>query len=319
MKTLYVATAAILVALLLGCAEDETSTGPERTFSGITERNEWGDTLSVDSTDWVILGGIIPPSSSIGSPLPFYQEGKQLMSRNLNMPEDQIEYSIGAFPNPFIPGGGHLLLQLVLPIEGTVQLHAENESGDINVTIIDALLPVGVHLLSWSGKDETGQDLPDGTYRIFFQAGLVSSFGDVQVYLSGEPSPSTNADYVIYAQTNYLYGSYVDYEYEVATTFGPDGELGGNDVLTMPKSTWELWDFSERFLWLPVFMSYDLISADPFQYHYLLAYKHFQFGAGWPDAGDTGTVNPGDPQWQKSNSYHNTYLDMYPYEEGGPW
>jgi len=316
LKAYKIFVAGVLLALVTGCSKDDSPTSSGRVFSGITERDEWGDTLSVDPDDWVILGGFAPSAGGKTALLPQFRNGKRLNLPEISVSDDVLDWAIGAFPNPFIPGAGRLLIELVLPTEAQVEIHAEDESGEWNVVIMDAMLPKGLHLISWSGKDASGEDLPDGIYRIFFQSGLVHSYGDVQIYLSGEPTPSTQAEYVLYAGQNYFYEEYVDFSYDVATTFGPDGELGGGDVLTQPVSLWDSWDFADRFLWLPVFMSYDLNTADPYQYYYLLAYKHFQFGAGWPDAGDTGVVDPEDPQWQKSNSFHNTYLDLYPFEEG---
>ncbi len=62
-------------------------------------------------------------------------------------------------------------------------------------------------------------------------------------------------------------------------------------------------------------MNYDLQSATAYQYHYLLAYKHFQFGAGWPDEGDSGIPDTTRAEWQKANTYHNDYVEFF---ESGP-
>lgn len=308
------------LALMMGCAQDESPLSreepipPGSVFSGITERDEWGDTLSVDSTDWVIVGG--PLNSFRGSlVLPFFRDGKRLPGSQSVMSTNQLEYSIGAFPNPFIPGTGRVLIEFVLPETAYVAIHARNEAGSMDLTLMDAELPLGIHLLAWEGLDASGDVLPDGFYRIYYQAGPVTSYGDVQMQLSGYPEPAQNADYVLFAQENWDMSEYVDYEYQIATTFGWDGEPGGLNVYDLPQFVWENLDYPTRFWYLPVFMNYDITSADGYQYHYLLAYKHFQFGAGWPDDGDSGTIDPTDPRWQLTNAYHDIYVDLF---EQGP-
>jgi hypothetical protein len=299
------------ILFLAGCSEDDDSpTGPGRQFEGITERNEFGDTLSVDSDDWVIQG-LVPPQSSGSVRMPWFRDGKVVPGRDVALASD--DYSIGAFPNPFIPGTGRLLIELVIPEETLVEIHIEDESGNVNITLWNSNL-MGAGILSWNGTDGDGNVLPDGNYRVYFEAGLVHSYGDVMIENALQPPPPSNEEYVIYAQQHFDYNEYVEYEYEVATTFGWDGVLGG-DVYDLPISTWQGLNYTERFSELPVFMNYDLTAADPFQYHYLLAYKHFQFGAGWPDDGDIGIVDTTRAYWQKTNSYHNTYVILY---EFGP-
>lgn len=313
MKTRLVIFLALI--FIWGCGEEESPTSAVPGFTGITERDEWGDTLSVDTTDWVIVGGFPSYQSSGPIALPIYRDGKRLQGGvNLELAE-QPEYSIGAFPNPFIPGAGRLLISLVLPVDANVELHAEDASGEHNITIMDAPLPLGIHLISWDGKGVGGATLPEGIYRIFYQAGFVSGFGDVQIIISGVPDPPTNAAYVLYAQDYLDFTEYSAYEYSVATQFGWDGQPGGNDTYPSNQTAWSVLNYENKFSYLPVFMNYDLLSADSYQYHYLLAYKQFQFGAGWPDDGDVGIVDPNLPEWQKSNSYHNTYVDLF---EQGP-
>lgn len=311
MKNLSLLLVFCAFLFVIGCSEeDDSPAAPGRQFEGITERNEFGDTLSIDDDDWVIQG-IAPPASSGTVQLPYFRDGKVMPGREVAVASD--DYSIGAFPNPFIPGAGRLLIELVIPEETFVEIHVEDESGDVNVTLWNSNL-VGTGILSWSGTDGNGDVLPNGIYRVFFEAGLVESYGDVMIEQALQTDPAANESYVLHAQQYFDYNDYVQYEYEVATTFGWDGELGG-DVYDLPISTWQSLDYTTRFADLPVFMNYDLTAADPFQYHYLLAYKHFQFGAGWPDDGDIGVIDTTQAHWQKTNSYHNDYVDLY---EFGP-
>jgi len=302
------------VALLWGCEKDESPNLPAgRTFSGITERDEWGDTLSVDTTDWVIVG----PVGSAGiapATLPCYRDGKYLGERRVESGGGQLDYSIGAYPNPFIAGAGRLLIDLVIPAEAPVEIHAEDESGQISAPVFALPTALGYYIITWSAQDSTGQRLPDGIYRIFFESGLVSSFGDVVVTLAQHPDPPTNQDYVVFAQEHYDESEYTAYEYWIATSYGPTGEWGGSNRYPLPISLWQLLTYPQKFQYLPAHMNYDLSAASLYQYHYLLAYKNYQFGAGWPDSLDIGITDSTKAWWQKENSDHNEFVEMF---EGG--
>jgi hypothetical protein len=306
-----------LALLLTSCSEEETPASPRRAFLGITERDEFGDTLSVDTTDWVITGltGSGSPATRLSMPLPRFRDGVRLTGGAAEDSSANQTYSIGAFPNPFIPSAGRLIIELILPQNLDVQLHLEDEENQINLTLVDQTLPAGIHQIVWNGEDAGGSPLPSKIYRIFFDSPLVTSFGDVEIIVSGISDPPGNAQYVLYAQQHFDPLEYLQWEFETAVDFGPDGQSGGNDGYPLPFSTWQLLDYGEKFIYLPIFMNYDLNSAGSYQYYYLLAYKHFQFGAGWPDDGDIGVPDPSLPQWQKENVYHNNFVDLF---TGGP-
>ncbi|MFH1861491.1 MAG: FlgD immunoglobulin-like domain containing protein [bacterium] len=297
----------LLLTFLIGCSEDNTSLNVQRDFEGITQRDEWGDTLAVDADDWVIVG---PPSQYSNTPptsIPYYRNFTPVGS----YAGEANSLSIGAFPNPFMAGAGRLLIELILPAQTSINLHVEDESGNFNRILFDLDLSPGYYTIPWDGKDANGLLLAEGIYRIFLQATPYSSYGDVQIIVSTIPDPPGYAEYVQYAQEHYSQTEYLTYEYQVATNFGWDGQLGGGDVYSLPFSFWETLTYTEKFLYFPVYMNYDLDAASFYQYHYLLAYKHFQFGAGWPDDGDVGIVDTTKAQWQKSNAYHNTFVDLF--------
>lgn len=306
-----------LAPLLIQCSDGRTPASSRRAFLGITERNEFGDTLSVDSTDWVITGltGSGSHTVRIPAPLPHYRDGVRFTDSAAEDSSTEIAYSIGAFPNPFIPSAGRLIVELTLPQSLDVFLHLEDEDNAINLILVDQTLPAGFHQIIWNGEDAGGISVPNGIYRIFFDSPLVTSFGDVETAVSRMSDPSENAQYVLYAQQYFNPLEYLQWEFETAVNFGPDGQAGGNDGYPLPFSTWQLLDYSGKFVYLPIFMNYDLNAAGSYQYHYLLAYKHFQFGAGWPDDGDIGVPDPSLPQWQKENVYHNNFIDLF---TGGP-
>lgn len=247
-KVNYLAVLLALSGIFWGCSENEAPTAPGRTFSGITQRNEWGDTLSVDSTDWVIVGGPLGASGNGPAVLPCYRNGKLIGQRIAGGGADLPGYSIGAFPNPFIPQAGHLLIDLVLLAEVNVNLHLEDEPGQLSITLMDTTMPAGLHTISWNGEDASGQRLPDGIYRFFFNAIVVSSFGDVEVIESDHPDPAASEPYVLFAQEHYDSSQYAAWEYQTAVDFGADGELGGNDGYTFPQSAWSQLSYELRFL-----------------------------------------------------------------------
>ncbi len=303
--------------LLTDCSNEKNPVSSQRAFLGITERNEFGDTLSVDSTDWVIIGltGTGPQTAAFPALLPRFRNGVRLTGGTAEDSSADLDYSIGAFPNPFIPSAGRLIIELSLPQNLDVFLHLGDEENLIHLTLVDQTLPAGVHQIVWNGEDAGGLPLQNGIYRIFFDSPLVTSFGDVEVVVSGNPDPPGNAQYVLYAQQYFDPLEYLEWEFETAVNFGWDGQIGGDDGYPLPFSAWQLLDYNEKFAYLPIFINYDLNSAGLYQRHFLLAYKHFQFGAGWPDDGDIGVPNPSLPQWQKENVYHNNFVDLF---TGGP-
>jgi hypothetical protein len=174
---------------------------------------------------------------------------------------------------------------------------------------------VGVNTFLWNGRDESNQILPDGIYRVFLEAGLISTHGDVEIIVSGVPDPPSTANYVQYAQGNYTLNDYFGWEYGIAHTFGADGVLGNNDYYPDVQSVWQTLTYEQKSIFLPEFMNYDPRTASSYQYYYLLAYKHFQFGSGWPIGQNQGSNDPTLPQWQVENNYHLYYLSEF---ETGP-
>ncbi|TKJ41781.1 hypothetical protein CEE37_04220 [candidate division LCP-89 bacterium B3_LCP] len=310
----YSITSIILLFILTlsGCiTKEDVPTAPVRDFSGITERNEWGDTLSVDTTDWVFTGFVNPPGSQALS-LGQSGNGVKVNHSEIAFKSDDLEYSLGVFPNPFIPGAGRLIIELSLVVESEVEIRIENPAGDQSVVLWNSALQAGLYQFTWNGST-FGAVLPEGIYRLFMEAVLVSCFGDVEVNYATQPDPPTNADFVLYADQYYDTTLHVQREYQVAAYYGSDGILSGSDVYTLPYSTWQILSYDEKFAYLPIFMNYDISSADPFQYHYLIAYKHFQFGAGWPESGHyvQDPIDTTMAQWQYQNYVHDTYLGLY--------
>ena len=289
-----------LIFLISSCDNNQsTGSNDSGDFSGITERNEWGDTLSVDPEDWVIVGNLVGDtvssvlSDSIGPPYP-------------------LATSIGAYPNPMIPGAGHVKIEFSIPMACSVEVRITDKDEQYAYLLFDGiLLPAGIHRITFDAG-YNNSNLPNGIYRVFFTAktseDTVTSFGDVQVELSNQPDPSADADFVLYAQNHFEMSQVDEYDYSVATTIGREG---GNSIFTGTFSEWSALVFWEKMDYLPQYYTYNLDNADPYQYHYLLAYKHRGFGAGWPDDGDLGIPDTTISYWQLENSYHDTYIVLY--------
>jgi hypothetical protein len=298
---------------LSGCSKDDNSTNPPppgRTFSGITERNEWGDTLSVDTTDWVLISAALS-----GMDLPPVESGysnKNLRILTAPLPSTDSVFSLGAFPNPFIPKAGRMILGLTLAEAMPVHIWLEDESGDLNIPIfLVPNFPQGQYLIAWNGVDSAGNALAEGIYRVYFSSPPLFSYGDVQVIVTDHPNSSLNSPYVQFADDHYSLDQYKQYEYVVATHYGADGNPGGGDCYPTSYTTWQTLPFEDKFQYLPVFMNYDVSVATGYPFYYLLANKHFQFGAGWPEYANVGVSDTTHADWQLQNTIHDQYVILF--------
>ena len=128
---------------------------------------------------------------------------------------------------------------------------------------------------------------------------------------------------VAFAETHWTYynpnggefGSYLTYEYWVATLFGPDGEISGTVVFQGSIDEWQTMSWDQRREFLPAAgFPNELILVNRDQQYYDLIGQSDQFAAGWPYDGD----NPYNYRilthysypWTASNSYRNAYLNM---------
>jgi hypothetical protein len=297
-----------LLFLLLGCSKNDSPTSSAgRVFSGITQRDEFGDTLLIDPNDWVMVGmaNSVPGGNLVT--LPVYRNLSQVTGET-----GRSNLSLGAFPNPFIPGAGHLLIQLVLPDPIQVNLYLVNGSGADSIVLANQFLPSGDYTFVWDGTNGSGVRVSDDIFRVYFTGGMAHCFGDVMTTLSNPADPPPNSWYVNYANSFYDSSAYYNWEWGVATNFGPSGVLGGVNRYSGSLQSWRAMNYLNRFLYLPVFINYDPRTASLFQYFHLLALKHFQFGAGWPVAGNYGSADSTRPEWQYSNYYHDDYLNAFP-------
>ena len=128
---------------------------------------------------------------------------------------------------------------------------------------------------------------------------------------------------VAFAETHWTYynpdggefGSYLAYEYWVATLFGADGELSGSVVFEGSIDEWQILSWDQRREFLPaVGFPDELILVNRNQQYYDLIGQSDQFAAGWPADGDNPynyrILTHYSYSWTASNSYRNAYLNM---------
>jgi hypothetical protein len=316
-KNVYVILSAIaLISVLVwGCSKDNpvTPPSPVRTFSGLTQRDEFGDTIKVgdslliDPEDWVILTMPVGAVISETSGPTVIPKGMRVVQRETT----SFGITFGAFPNPFIPGTGRLLINLFLPDTMHLEMYIVNESGTDSIVKAYGTYPgIADYIFPWDGTDGQGNTLPDGAYRVFLKAGTAHSYGDVEIMLSNPPDPPENVSYISAAQF-YNFGDYLDWEWRIAGIYGQDGQMGGSDRYEGLFPQWSALPFEQRFAYLPVHFNYDLYAAKAYQYYYLLAYKNYQLGAGWPESGIYGQSDTTLAAFQYENVWHDNYVTAF--------
>ncbi|MGB8658327.1 MAG: FlgD immunoglobulin-like domain containing protein [Candidatus Zixiibacteriota bacterium] len=65
------------------------------------------------------------------------------------------------YPNPFNP---ETVIKFALPQDSKVTLRVYNILGQVVNTLVDEVLPAGVHSTVWNGKNEQGRDVASGVY-----------------------------------------------------------------------------------------------------------------------------------------------------------
>ena len=73
-----------------------------------------------------------------------------------------------ARPNPFHTQTG---IRYVLPRAERVEIGIYDVSGRLVRTLVDAVVPAGVHEAVWAGRDESGRRVPPGVFLYRLRAG----------------------------------------------------------------------------------------------------------------------------------------------------
>ena len=97
---------------------------------------------------------------------------KRLGVAGVDVPRVEIE--TGCYPNPFNP---RTVIRFALPEAGRVRLVVYDVAGARVATLLDRYLDMGGHEVSWSGRDESGRDMPSGNYFYRVQQDEASGSG----------------------------------------------------------------------------------------------------------------------------------------------
>jgi hypothetical protein len=163
----------------------------------------------------------------------------------------------------------------------------------------------------------------------FFMAVEVGAWAGVAVY--HQKGMNKDDEFHTYAEQHWAYNrsgilqdpsmlpefnDYFHYEYWAASIFGKDGQTGGDPGYTGTPDEWQSLSWTEKLLYLPSDgFTHELDPITKDQQYYEMIGKYNQFGAGWPLAGDYDqNYRFGTPhttwQWEKGNSFRDTYLNM---------
>ncbi len=74
------------------------------------------------------------------------------------------------YPNPFNPA---TLIRYALPHTGPIQLRVYDILGRPVCALVEGVVPAGVHLVSWDGRNEQGQPVGSGVYLYVLQGQAV--------------------------------------------------------------------------------------------------------------------------------------------------
>ncbi|MBL0062343.1 MAG: T9SS type A sorting domain-containing protein [bacterium] len=100
-----------------------------------------------------------------GRAILFSTDGPQLADTSTSVKPEPIiptdTYLYPNFPNPFNPSTE---IRFDLPQTAQTELKVYNIRGQVVTTLVDEVVPAGVHQVSWNGKDSFGRAVASGVY-----------------------------------------------------------------------------------------------------------------------------------------------------------
>jgi len=154
--------------LLIGCSH-EGSFDPtyfNEVFQGITYRDAEGNINGpVDPSDWRLQEGPVNVN------VPKTVSGETV---NKILPED---FGQGAYPNP---ADGPFTLEFQVPVYTTYTIEIINDNLQ-TVRSFQGTFEAGVHHLVLDGRDERGNVIFGGIYRVVYQLGPYHGYGDIWI------------------------------------------------------------------------------------------------------------------------------------------
>jgi hypothetical protein len=136
--------------MLQGCKKSTDSEERCSPFTGITETDENANIIGTsDPDDWK---------------------------------ESGVLSNLRAYPNPYNPV---ISIGFSLSRSATVKITINNQPTNIIRTLVDQSFAAGSHQIIWDSKTDSGDDVPDCIYRIYFSAttddGTDQTFGDIEL------------------------------------------------------------------------------------------------------------------------------------------
>jgi len=103
-------------------------------------------------------------------------DGIELVRRSsvTHVPSPTAGFASFCYPNPFNP---RTTIRFELPASGPAELSVFNAAGARVATLLNEFMESGRHEVEWLGKDETGRNLPSGSYYFFLQQGETRETG----------------------------------------------------------------------------------------------------------------------------------------------
>ena len=97
-------------------------------------------------------------------------DGIELIRRSsvTHVPTHPSDLSSYSYPNPFNP---RTMIHFELVTSGQVELGIYNAVGARVATLLHGNLDPGEHEVTWLGRDDTGRNLPSGTYYYWLRQG----------------------------------------------------------------------------------------------------------------------------------------------------
>ena len=167
----------IMLLLIVGCEDDNFD--ELENFNGYMEIDSDGNIISEDSDDWCWDNEVLEEIN--GDYFTFCATEIETSPNDSDgiivtqvMP---IEYSLfPAYPNPF---DSLVAIHYALPTDSNVDIKIIDETGNTVQMLVNTHQSPAFYCISWDGKDENGDFVETGLYRITFHAESYYCRGDI--------------------------------------------------------------------------------------------------------------------------------------------
>lgn len=91
---------------------------------------------------------------------------------------ERVIANLNAYPNPFNP---RVNLAFTLPSPQNVRINIFDLRGNLVAEATSRTFSTGSHTITWDGRDETGHDVPAGTYLVHFSSSQIRHFKKIML------------------------------------------------------------------------------------------------------------------------------------------